>query len=196
MTRLIIWRHGNTDYNAENRVQGQTDIPLNERGHAQAAAAARLIADLAPDVIISSDLRRATETAAPLAALTGLDVKLDARLRERAFGEWQGQLISEIRERYPTEYASWRAGSPSPGSGIEPLNDLAKRVAHAFEDAATMAETVVVVTHGGAARQGCGQLLGWPLSAIRTLGSLDNCRRTELRHSATRGWQLTAHNVG
>ena len=72
MTRLIVWRHGNTDWNAANRVQGQTDVPLNELGRDQARAAAPLLAALRPDAIVASDLSRAAETAAALAALTGL----------------------------------------------------------------------------------------------------------------------------
>ncbi|GIF72219.1 histidine phosphatase family protein [Asanoa siamensis] len=202
MTRLLVWRHGNTDYNAGGRVQGQTDAPLNARGRDQAAAGAALLASLKPDVLVSSDLSRAHDTASALAALTGLSIKSDARLRERHFGEWQGELLTDIEARYPAEYARWRAGDPSPGSGIESLDDLAKRMLAALQDAATLAPggTVVVTTHGGAARQGCGALLGWPNEAIRTLGSLHNCHWTELRDRTKRtggtGWQLMAHNVG
>ena len=109
MTRLIIWRHGNTDWNAGDRVQGQSDSPLNARGRDQAAAAAPLLAALRPDAIVSSDLSRAADTAGALAAVTGLPVSFDARLRERHFGIWQGLTLDEIAERYPTEYAAWRA---------------------------------------------------------------------------------------
>ena len=202
MTRLFVWRHGNTDYNAGGRVQGQTDAPLNARGRDQAAAAAALLASLHPDVLVSSDLSRAHDTASALASLTGLSITPDPRLRERHFGEWQGALLTDIEARHPTEYARWRAGDPSPGCGIESLDDLAKRVVEGLQDAADRAPggTVVVTTHGGAARQGCGALLGWPNEATRTLGSLHNCHWTELTDRSRRvggtGWQLTAHNVG
>jgi len=202
MTRLLVWRHGNTDYNAGGRVQGQTDAPLNARGRDQAAAAAAVLASFHPDALVSSDLSRAHDTASALASLTGLPIQPDPRLRERHFGEWQGALLTDIESRHPAEYARWRAGDPSPGCGIESLDDLSKRVVEALHDAAALAPggTVVVTTHGGAARQGCGALLGWPNEATRTLGSLHNCHWTELTDRTRRvggtGWQLMAHNVG
>ncbi|KIR60572.1 MULTISPECIES: histidine phosphatase family protein [Micromonospora] len=198
MTRLIVWRHGNTDWNAASRVQGQTDVPLNDLGREQAAAAAPLLAALRPDAIVASDLRRAADTAAALAALTGLPVRADARLRERHFGRWQGLELTEAEQRYPDEHARWRAGDPDPGADIESLDDLGKRVGAALQDAADAAPggTIVVATHGGAARQGCGHLLGWDHAVLRAIGSLRNCHWTELRDSGTRGWHLRAHNVG
>jgi broad specificity phosphatase PhoE len=198
MSRLLIWRHGNTDWNGGERVQGQSDIPLNERGRAEAVAAAARLAALRPDAIVSSDLVRAAETAAALARVTGLRVRSEARLRERFYGDWQGHTIDEIRVRWPKEYADWRAGVGAPGCGIESLDDMGKRVGEALFDAVDAAPggTVVVVTHGGAARQACGALLGWPGATLRALGGLDNCHWTDLRHDPVRGWQMRAHNVG
>ncbi|WP_341717199.1 histidine phosphatase family protein [Micromonospora sp. FIMYZ51] len=198
MTRLIIWRHGNTDWNAASRVQGQSDAPLNDLGREQARTAAPLLAAMRPDAIVASDLSRAADTAAALAALTGLPVRSDARLRERYFGSWQGLLLTEVTERYPDEYARWRAGDPDPGAGIEHLDELGKRIGTALQEAAdeVAGGTIVVATHGGAARQGCGYLLGWEHSVLRAVGSLRNCHWTELRHDAGRGWHLRAHNVG
>ncbi|MFI6132228.1 histidine phosphatase family protein [Micromonospora sp. NPDC051141] len=198
MTRLIIWRHGNTDWNAQSRVQGQTDVPLNDLGREQARAAAPVLAALRPDAIVASDLRRAADTAAALAAVTGLPVRSDPRLRERHFGEWQGLALTEAAERFPDEFARWRAGDPDPGAGIESLHDLGTRLGAAFRDAADLAAggTVVVATHGGGARQGVGHLLGWDHAVLRSVGSLGNCHWTELRHDDARGWHLRAHNVG
>ena len=198
MTRLIVWRHGNTDWNAVDRVQGQTDTALNDVGREQAAAAAPLLAALRPDAIVASDLRRATDTGAALAALTGLPVRTDARLRERYYGRWQGLTMTDVAERFPVEYARWRAGEQDPGCEVETLDDLGKRVGAALQDAADAIPggTVVVATHGGGARQGCGYLLGWAPSVLRALGSLQNCHWTELRHDTVRGWQLRAHNIG
>lgn len=198
MTRLIVWRHGNTDWNAANRVQGQLDVPLNDLGREQAATAAPLLAALRPDALVASDLRRAAETAEALAALTGLPVRTDARLRERYYGHWQGLTMPEIRDRFPDEHARWRAGEPDPGCEVESLDDLGKRVGVALQEAADAAPggTIVVATHGGGARQGCGHLLGWGPEVLATIRSLQNCHWTELRHDDVRGWQLTAHNVG
>ena len=82
----MLWRHGQTVWNAERRFQGQSDIALDDVGQAQAERAARLLAALRPDLIVSSDLSRAAQTAAPLSRLTGLAVTLDKDLRERSGG--------------------------------------------------------------------------------------------------------------
>lgn len=199
MTRLIVWRHGNTDWNAANRVQGQSDVPLNELGRRQAVDAAELLIRLKPDVLFSSDLSRAADTASALAALSGLPISHDERLRERYFGEWQGLTMAEVAERRPDEHARWKAGETVIGGGVETLDDLGKRVAEGLQaaaDAAPAGGTVIVATHGAAARQGIGQLLGWPAEQLRTLRALQNCHWAELSWESDRGWQLAAYNVG
>jgi len=197
VTRLLLWRHGQTEWNADSRVQGQTDVGLSPAGIEQAESMARRLATFQPDLIVSSDLSRAADTAAALAALTGLDVVSDPRLRERHFGQWQGLRLTEIAERWPAEYASWRAGQPVAGLGVETIEDLAKRVSAALQDVADRVPggTAVVAMHGAAARHGCAALLGWPDAVTRTLGALANCHWTELRFDAVRGWQLWAHNA-
>src|SRR5450755_3799671 len=87
---LVLWRHGQTDWNVQRRFQGQSDTPLNSAGHEQARRAARYIAALRPAAIFSSDLIRASATAEALARLTGLSVQLDKDLRERNGGSWEG----------------------------------------------------------------------------------------------------------
>jgi glucosyl-3-phosphoglycerate phosphatase len=198
VTRLIVWRHGNTDWNASHRVQGQTDVPLNALGRQQAVDAAELLIKMRPDVLVSSDLRRAADTAAALAALTGLSVRLDKRLRERYFGAWQGLTMTEVAEIHPQEHARWTAGEEV-GGDVESVDDLGKRVAEALQDAAALAPpggTVVVATHGAAARQGIGHLLGWRLEQLRTLRALQNCHWVELTLDSKRGWQVATYNVG
>lgn len=199
MTRLIVWRHGNTDWNAGGRVQGQTDIPLNERGHQQAADAAELLARLDPAAVVASDLSRAFATGTALATRTGLTVRPDQRLRERFFGEWQGLTMAEIRAAHPAEHARWTAGADVVGCGVETLDELGKRAAEGMQDAIDLVPsggTVVVATHGGAARQGIIHLLGWPREQIRTLRGLRNCHWAELDHDESRGWQLVSYNAG
>lgn len=197
MSRLIIWRHGRTEWNANRRVQGHADVPLDEVGIAQAADAAVRVAERRPTAIISSDLRRAAMTAQPLAGLTGLPIAFDARLRERHFGPWQGLTDVEIRERYPEDFARWVSeGITHPE--IETIDDLTKRVAAAFRDAVDQIGSdgvAVLATHGGSARVGIASILGWPEAVWRTLGGLHNCHWAELSHSVTRGWQLTGFNV-
>lgn len=198
MTRLIVWRHGNTDWNAGRRVQGQTDVPLNDLGRQQAVDAAELLIRLRPAAIVASDLSRAADTAAALAALTGLPVQLDKRLRERYFGEWQGRTMAEVAATYPAQHAFWTAGADEIGGGVETLSDLGKRVGDALLEAADLAPdgVVVVATHGAAARQGIGYVLDWPIEQLRTLRALQNCHWVELTRDPVRGWQLGAYNVG
>ncbi|MDH6551342.1 broad specificity phosphatase PhoE [Streptomyces sp. SAI-041] len=112
--RVILWRHGQTSWNVERRFQGTTDVELTETGVGQARRAARLLASLQPDAIVASDLRRAANTAAELAALTGLDVAHDEGLRETYAGVWQGLTHEEIIARHGEEYAAWKRGEPGP----------------------------------------------------------------------------------
>lgn len=199
MRRLIVWRHGNTDWNAGDRVQGQTDVSLNDVGRREARESAELLRRMRPVAIVASDLKRAVETAAPLAAITGLPVRYDARLRERDFGAWEGMRIADVARERPDEYARWTSGADVIGGGVETLDELGKRVAEALQEAALLASaggTVVVATHGAAARQGIGHLLGWPIEQLRTLRALQNCHWVDLTHDAVRGWQIAAYNVG
>ena len=94
--RIVLWRHGQTEWNMAGRLQGQTDVPLDEVGREQARIAARLLQSLKPSVIVSSDLSRAVDTARALADLVGLDVLLDEGLRETFVGTWQGLTDAEI----------------------------------------------------------------------------------------------------
>ena len=194
----MLWRHGQTTWNAERRFQGQSDIPLDATGQAQAQRAARLLAGLRPDMIVSSDLSRAANTAAPLAQLTGLDVILDKDLRERHGGQWEGLTDTEIRERYPAEHASW-----NPPDG-EPSLTVADRVAAALRRIATaVSEDTrtggsglgVVVSHGAALRLGMSRLLGLPEDVFSALGPLSNCSWSVLGHRYGR-WRLLEHNAG
>jgi probable phosphoglycerate mutase len=194
---LIVLRHGQTAWNAEGRIQGQLDVELTELGIEQAAAAARRLAELRPDAIVSSDLRRAADTAAALAALTGVPVRFDPRLRERDFGLWQGLTGAEAAARYPEEYARWQSGEPIDGCDVESREDLAKRASAGLQEAADLVPggTVVAVMHGGAARHGVVALLGWPPEILPGLAPLANCRWMELRHDAVRGWQMRGYNL-
>jgi probable phosphoglycerate mutase len=201
MTALILWRHGNTDWNAQERIQGHSDTPLNARGRAQAAEAAKLLAARTPVAIFSSDLSRCTQTAAPLAELTGLPVRLDTRLRERNYGDWEGLTQADLKQRWPESYARKRKGADAAdlGHGIERPADVMKRAGEVLREIAETVRpgaTVVVATHGGTARYGMFELLGWPADQLGSLAALINCHYSELRHSPDRGWTLYAHNLG
>jgi probable phosphoglycerate mutase len=206
----VLWRHGQTVWNAERRFQGQSDIPLDEVGQAQAERAARLLAALRPDLIVSSDLSRAAQTAAPLSRLTGLELTLDKDLRERSGGCWEGLTDTEIRTRYPVEHASW-----TPPDG-EPSNLVADRVAGALlrvaeavlargddpprppragSEPGFVTGLAVVVSHGAALRLGMSRLLGMPEDLSGVLGPLSNCSWSVLGRRYGR-WRLVEHNAG
>jgi ribosome silencing factor RsfS/YbeB/iojap len=196
--RLVFWRHGRTEWNAGGRFQGQTDVDLDETGVAQADRAARLLASLRPQLIVSSDLRRAANTAAPLARLSRLEVRLEPALRERSGGWWEGLTGAEIGERFPANYAAWRRGEDVSPDGGESSQEVATRVVGAVEKAvADLADggVGVVVTHGGAARVGIGRLLGLPPERWSALGALSNCCWSVVGRRDGR-WRLLEHNAG
>ena len=196
--RLLLWRHGRTEWNASGRMQGQSDVALDATGIQQAREVAPLIAAEGPDAIVSSDLVRAQDTALALGSLLELPVATDPRLRESDFGPWQGLTAVEISERYPDEYARWQAGEEVDGCGVEELDDLAQRAGEAFQDAAALAPdaTVLAFCHGGTAKYGVAALLGWPAQVWPTIGPMGNCRWIELRRDTVRGWQLRGYNLG
>ena len=188
----MLWRHGQTMWNVEHRFQGQTDIPLDETGEAQAEYAARRLATLRPDAIFSSDLSRATSTAAPLARLTGLGVTTDKDLRERFGGDWEGLTDEEIGARYPAERATWNPPNGEPTTAVaDRVRGALRRIAGTISDG----ELAVVVSHGAALRLGMERLLGLPEEAFGALGPLSNCSWSVLGVRYGR-WRLMEHNAG
>lgn len=197
--RIVLWRHGRTEWNEAGRFQGQTDVPLDSAGLQQAREAAARLAALEPGLLISSDLGRARATSGALAALTGLDVELDSRLRETFAGSWQGMTNAEIRASFPDEYVKWRGGDPvlRVGGG-ESRQEVAQRVVEAVEDAAKRLDDdglAVLTSHGGAARLGIASLIGMPLERFTNVGGLSNCSWSILREG-DHGWTLVEHNAG
>jgi probable phosphoglycerate mutase len=193
--RLLLWRHGRTAWNACERVQGQSDVLLDDVGLRQAFQTAPLLAAYDPELVASSDLTRAIATAEPLADLVGVPVATDARLRERNFGPWQGQTLTEIEAGWPADFHRWQRGEPIEVAGVETTAAVAARVGAALADLAADAEVTVVVSHGSALRLGMATLLGWPEQVAYTVYGLENCHWVELRHNG-RGWRLAGYNHG
>ncbi|WP_165821093.1 histidine phosphatase family protein [Nocardioides gansuensis] len=189
---LVLVRHGRTAWNAEQRAQGHSDVPLDEVGHRQAAALAPAIAALSPVSLRTSDLTRARQTAAYLAEATGLVPVEDPRLREYDLGLRTGMTMPEYAEAFPDEYAAFRQGRYEVVPGGESTAEVVARVCEAacesFE-ALTPGECGVVVAHGAALKVSVVSLLGWDESQAATLQGLDNCGWVVLDDSG-HDWRL------
>ena len=195
--RLVLWRHGRTEWNAVGRFQGQLDPPLDATGRREAVAAASHLVGTgilpAGTVVVSSDLDRTVQTANVLTGLLGVSVRLDARLREHGMGCWEGLTRDEVAERYPDQYADWTAGRPVQGRGGEEPAAVGERALAALVDLPE-APVAVVVTHGGTAGRLLERLLGLGPEHRRAFGPLANCAWSDLAAQAGR-WRLLRHNI-
>jgi len=204
--RLVLWRHGQTLWNAENRHQGQIDIPLNDVGREQARHAAQTLLAMKPTRVIASDLERALETGQILADLAGVSLSTDERLRETFAGEWQGMTRDEIVAKYPADYAAWGGDSEIRPGGGETRWEVSQRVVAAIEDALLnipAGGTLVVASHGGALRSALGRLLGLDPRQWTILGVLANAQwsvLSELDENMPKlpdlKWRLQEYNAG
>ncbi|MFQ5943120.1 MAG: histidine phosphatase family protein [Anaerolineales bacterium] len=151
MTRLILIRHGETDWNREGRYTGQTDIPLNDVGLRQARNLAERLREELLDALYSSDLARATMTSRLVSEVTGTKVRLDTRLREINQGEWEGLPFNEIRNRY-RRILDLRKKEPLSAAppGGETIGEVQSRVLDSLEDILGNYphRTVAIVSHG------------------------------------------------
>ena len=152
MTRVIAVRHGQTEWNVQARIQGQGDSDLTEEGKAQARSIAERLAREPFDVLVSSDLGRAAQTAQAIADRCAKPLVLDARLRERHFGVGEGMTYEEVDRAYPGAFARIRNVDPDfviPGG--ESRRQFHERVRTAFDSLAEAhaGKTIVIVTHGG-----------------------------------------------
>ncbi len=197
--RIVLWRHGQTNWNIENRFQGHSDIPLNEVGIAQAERAAPLLLNLQPDKIVSSDLIRARQTASALAKLAKLEIQIDAGLRETNGGKWEGKTGAENRAEDYERFVTWLDGDDAPaGETGERRSEIAERAVSAITRALSPdVSTLIVVTHGGTARCILGKMLDMPMNQWSALGGLSNASWSILENGHHRtGWVLVEHNAG
>lgn len=197
--RLVVWRHGETTYNATGRWQGQFDAPLADHGRQQAADAAEYLAEQGISRIVASDLSRAADTAKALAEVSGRPLSFDKRFREVNVGDWAGLTTHEIRAKDAEVLARLAAGEDVRRGGTgETMAEVSERVtAAAREVIATMGsgETVVIATHGFAARVLCASLCGIPQSvALRSFQGMGNCHWALLVEHGD-GWQLAGWNL-
>ncbi len=187
--RLVLLRHGQTEWNAGSRMQGQLDTDLTDLGRAQAVAAADVLAKRRPLLIVSSDLRRAYETAIALGMRAGVEVDVDTRLRETHLGDWQGLTHAEVDALSPGVRAAWRDDARLAPHGGESRVDVAARsvplvaelVVRQPEWGADESDRpVVLVAHGGLIAALTAALLDLPVDNWPVLGGMGNASWVQL----------------
>ena len=194
--RLVLVRHGQSAWNAQRRIQGQSGEGLTDLGRAQAEGTAAWVAATHPDaVVVTSDLQRCLETVAPIATVLEVEPVRDPRVRERSFGRWEGLTLDEVEAEDPGLFRRWRRGEDVVDRvGGESGAVLADRVTEAYRDhvdtLGAAGRPVVVVTHGGPVWHGLHALLGLPWAS---LGGVGNAAVTELVRG-DRGWWCESWN--
>lgn len=180
MTEILLIRHGETAWNAIRKLQGHLDIPLNAEGTRQAKALASALQTEKLDAIISSDLQRALQTAGEIARLQGICTRIDAGLRERCFGGFEGMLYSELPLRFPLEYTVWR--SRDPDANFPPSDNDAENIGESIRQfhqrcMTTIAyyarqftgKKIALVAHGGVLECAYRAAKNLPLNAEREI---------------------------
>jgi probable phosphoglycerate mutase len=210
--RLVMLRHGQTDFNLGSRMQGQLDTQLSDLGRVQAVAAAEVLGKLQPLLIVSSDLRRAYDTAIKLGERTGLKVAVDDRLRETHLGDWQGLTHAQIDAEAPGARLAWREDATWAPHGGESRVDVAARSLPLIAELASGEpdwgdphqpdRPVVLVAHGGLIAALSAALLGLPVANWPVLGGMGNASWVQLSgHSDDREdfegirWRLDVWNA-
>jgi len=211
--RLVMLRHGQTAYNLGSRMQGQLDTELSELGRAQAVAAAEALGKQQPLLIVSSDLRRAYDTAVTLGERAGVDVRVDERLRETHLGDWQGLTHTQIDAEAPGARLAWREDATWAPHGGESRVDVASRSLPLVAELVTgnpewgdpdqSDRPVVLVAHGGLIAALSAALLKLPVGNWPILGGMGNASWVQLSgHSRGEddgfdgiGWRLDVWNA-
>ncbi len=206
--RLVMLRHGQTEYNAGSRMQGQLDTELSELGRDQAVAAAELLAKRQPLLIVSSDLRRALDTAVVLGERSGLPVLVDTRLRETHLGDWQGMTHLEVDAMAPGARLAWRDDARwAPHGGESRVDVAARSMPLVAELVAEQTEwgrewgideperPVILVAHGGLIAALTAALLGLPVDNWPVLGGMGNASWVQLSGHTRLGCRTPAGRI-
>lgn len=199
LRRLVLWRHGETEYNASGRMQGQLDSVLTDVGRNQARFAVPALARFSADVVVASDLKRATDTATIFTEATGVPLRFDKRLRETNLGLWQGMTGVDVDEQWPGARQVWQTDSTWTPPGGEARVEVAAR---AYEVVADLDEsgddTAVLCAHGGLITALTGYLLELPIGIWSKLGGIGNCHWVVLARRGSSGlaWRLIVYNAG
>lgn len=196
-TTLYLIRHGETDWNMSGHWQGHADVPLNDVGQQQAELLAQRLRSerVRFDVLYSSDLARAYQTAWVVGEAIGVPVELLPALREIDLGTWSGLTRDQIQIRFPVEFALLDQGQDVPRGGAETLSALRKRVVDVVEAimAQHLGETLAFVTHGGPIRMLIAHATGEPDVNRMKFHHIGNTSISIVRHNLN-GWQIVQLN--
>ncbi|WP_297009232.1 histidine phosphatase family protein [uncultured Corynebacterium sp.] len=185
--RLLLIRHGQTEYNLVGRMQGQLDTPLSDVGRIQAARVAEGLSDWPIGTVVSSDLERAVDTAATIAGALiphALEVSTDPRLRETDLGEWSGRAHEEVDAAFPGARSHWRLNPLWAPPGGETRLEVSARASSVVDE--LMASdawdygAVMIVAHGGTISALTCRLLDIPVEHYPMFGGLGNTRWSQL----------------
>jgi broad specificity phosphatase PhoE len=198
LRRLVLWRHGETDYNASGRMQGHLDSALTQNGWNQARQAVPAVARFEPQVVVASDLRRATDTATVFSELTGVPLRIDKRLRETHLGEWQGRTGSNVEDEHPGLMRQWQEDPTWAPPGGESRVDVAERAIEVVTELdQEFNATALLTAHGGLIIALVAKLMDLPIEVWPRFSGVANCHWTVLvRRSGQRQWRLAEYNVG
>jgi broad specificity phosphatase PhoE len=199
LSRLVLWRHGETDYNAAGRMQGHLDVALTPTGWNQARFAVPAMARFDPEIVLTSDLRRAMDTATVFTEASGVPLRVDKRLRETNLGKWQSLTGDQVERRWPDAMAMWRSDAtwapPEGESRVDVANRTGEVVAELDEE---FDRTVLLCVHGGVIIALTARLLGLPVPIWPRLSGMANCHWTVLvrRPDGDGTWRLATYNAG
>jgi broad specificity phosphatase PhoE len=199
LRRIVLWRHGETDYNATGRMQGHLDANLTEVGWNQARFAVPALIRFAPDVVVTSDLRRATDTATVFSTASGVPMRVDKRLRETHLGLWQGKTSAEVDAEYPGARTTWQTDPTWAPPGGEARIEVAARAAEVVADLDAGEDgTALLCAHGGLISALTAHLLNLPVECWPLLAGIGNCHWTVLARREANGdaWRLINYNAG
>ena len=199
LSRLVLWRHGETDYNATGRMQGHLDSELTQIGWNQARFAVPALARFDPEIVVASDLRRAMDTATVFTEASSIPLRIDKRLRETNLGQWQGRTSEEVEVTWPGALRQWRADAtwapPDGETRVEVAARAAELVAELDEE---FDNTVLLCAHGGLITGLTAALLDLPHPTWAQLSGMGNCHWTVLarRPDGDGRWRLMVYNAG
>lgn len=199
MTKEIIFlRHGETNYNVEDRMQGQLDTELSVNGRQQIKHTANLLAAYRPERIFTSDLTRARETAEAIGILTGIRPIVDKKLRETHLGKWQGLTKAELDLLYPGEREIWSSDPTYPPPEGESKIQVAERFAEFWEtvnEKQLNSGLTIIVTHGGFIAAAVTKLLNTGIDSWGIFSGLSNASWGHLKQNSTDStWKIQTWN--